>query len=255
MSRGGNVNAQNQIHGKKLLSIPVGGQTKNLIVLRGNGTTRLFEGHPLVETLNKEHGTGLSVISPKVADAALNTADTCRHLRGDFAVDAAIAYERYGARLGKEIVFVTRSGSAVVLATGKHEGKENVALVALGLSSADFKKDGRYTILDIHENRLIAVPDFPSRDPTRNSYYLPHAETGVPHGGEVEQSTDTRFLVGTGEYSPYVGLLTSISDIYGSLLHSVCAFHEPFAELGVVAEVPDADVPKIQALLNKQNGV
>ena len=114
------MGAQTQIHGKELLRISVQGQPKNLIVLRGNGTTRLFEGHSLVEALNKEHGMGLTVISHPVADVALNVGETWKSLPA-FVVNASIAYEKPETKLGKEIIFSAEGEPRVVLATGKYK--------------------------------------------------------------------------------------------------------------------------------------
>jgi len=240
---------QTHIHGKELLKVQAGGQTKNLIVLRGNGTTRLFEGHPLVETLNKEHGTGLTVVSHSVADIALNVGETWQKLPA-FAVDASIAYEKPGTRLGKEIVFSVQGEPRVVLAIGKYKGERDIALVTLGLTSADFKKDGNSFVLDIPENRLVVVPNFPGPD----GWYMPHAETGVPHGKKVEGSSDARYLYRLND-SSYVGLLARGRGSFGGVRRSVFLGGRASGRFGVVAEVPDADVPKIQALLNNQNEV
>ena len=65
------MGAQNQVHGKELLKVQVRGETRNLLVLRGNGSTRLFDAHPLVEGFNAENGTSLKVVSHPVADVAL----------------------------------------------------------------------------------------------------------------------------------------------------------------------------------------
>jgi hypothetical protein len=208
-----------------------------------------------VEALNKEHGMGLTVISHPVADVALNVGETWRSLPA-FVVNASIAYEKPGTRLGKEIVFSAEGEPRVVLATGKYKGELDVALVTLGVSSADFKKDGNSFVLDIPESRLVVVPNFPGPD----GWYLPHAETGVPHGKEVKSSSDVRYLYRLND-SSYVGLLVrydiSASDIHWhpsdysqcccdwQVVGAVCRASDRF---GVVAEVPEGDAAKIQAL-------
>jgi hypothetical protein len=230
-----------QIHGKELLKIQVQGQPKNLVVLRGNGSTKLFDAHPLVEGFNAEHSTKLTVVSHKVADVILTVGGTWRRLRA-FAVDASIAYETPGTKLGKEIVFSAKNEPRVVLATGKFKGEKNVALVSLGLASTEFKKDGNSITLDIPENRLILVPNFPGP----NGFYLPHAETGVPHDEQVDQSSDARCLYRND--SSYVGLLVRYV-YFHSYRQNVLASRRASCRLGVVAEVPEGDIAKIEKLI------
>lgn len=232
-----------KIHGRELLRVQVDGQTKNLVVLRGNDSTRLFEAHPLVEGFNREHGTNLTVISHEVAEVAQTVEETWRVLPA-YAVDASIAYEMPGTKLGKEIVFSADGEPRIVLATGKYKGEKNVALVALGLTSVDFKRDEDSIVLDIPESRLIVVPNFP----VSGDWYMPHAETGVPHGNKVAQSSDARHLYRL-DYSSYVGLLVRYG---GSRWRDVGASFRASYCRGVVAEVPEGDVAKITSLLSVQ---
>ncbi len=143
--------------------------------------------------------------------------------------------------MGNEIVFAAERGPRVVLATGKYKGERDVALVALGLSALDFKPDGDSIVLDIHEDRLIVVRDFPGLD----GYYLPHPETGVPQGRQIGPISDSRYLYSlTG--SSYVGLLVR------NFTHSkryVNAAYRASNRLGVVAEVPEYDVGLINVLI------
>jgi hypothetical protein len=239
------MGAQNQVHGKELLKVQVQGQPKNLVILRDNGSTKLFDAHPLVEGFNAEHGTNLTVVSHKVADVALTVGGTWRRMPV-FAVDASIAYEKSGTKLGKEIVFSAQGEPKIALATGKFKGEKDVALVALGVTSADFKKDGNSFVLDVPENRLISVPNFPGSD----GWYMPHAETGVPQGRQVGQSSDARYLYRLDD-SSYVGLLVrnGIYYDYHYNRQGVYANRRASYRLGVVAEVPDADIAKIEAIL------
>ena len=231
-----------QIHGKELLKVQVAGQIKNVVVLRGNGSTRLFDAHPLVEGFNAEHGTNLIVISHKVADVAQTVGETWRSLPA-YAVDASIAYEKLGTKLGKEVIFSADGEPKVVLATGKYKGGRDVALVAMGISSTDFKKDGNSLTLDIPESRLIVVPNFSGPD----GWYMPHAETGVPTGNKVAQSSDARYLYKLND-SSYVGLLVRGVDYLGR--RGVGAYCRASFRVGVVAEVPEGDVTKIVSLLS-----
>jgi len=271
------MRAQKIIFGKELLKVPVEGQMKHLVVLRDAESTGLFDAHPLVEDFNAKQGTGITVISHKVANAALTNEDTWKRLRKslniNLVVDAAIAYEKSGRELGAEIVFSDTLSfriegghiippssdyldtgavlSRVVLATGKYRGAPpNVALVALGLRSTDFQKDGHEIRLVLSDERLIAVSDFPGKSAVDFPNYMPHPETGVPHGEIVGYGKESRSIYHT-PHSSYVGLLTRMGgDQYGR--RSVSAINHASELFGVVAEVPDADVPKIEGLIGKR---
>lgn len=156
----------------------------------------------------------------------------------------SIAYENPGTKLGNEVVFAANDEPRVVLATHKYKGEMDVALVALDVTSADFKKDRDVITLDIPENRLVVVPDFPRLD----GWYMPHAETGVPHGRKVEESTDARYLYrSTG--SSYVGLWVYNNIYYCKRRQCVYVVCRASDELGVVAEVPKVDIAKIKELI------
>lgn len=231
-----------RIHGKELMELQVNGQSKNIMVLRGEASTRLFRAHPLVETFNARHGTGLSVISHEVADIALTLGETWRSLPA-FAADAAIAYEKPGVKLRGEIDFPARGRPRILLATGKYRGEKDIALVALGLSPADFKKDGTSSVLDIPENRLVAVPDFPAS----RGWFMPHAGTGVPHGEEVGIRPDARYLYRINDSSCVSLLVRHVYDFESRRV--VDTLYGPSDGFGVVVEVPKADVPKIRRLI------
>ena len=178
----------------------------------------------------------------KVADAALTVGEAWGRLPA-FAVDAVIAYGKPGARLDEGVEFSVEGMPSVVLATGRYKGRTDVGLVALGLSPADIKDDGKSVILDIPDDRLIEVPDFPSSD----GWYMPHERTGVPHGKGVKASEEARFLWRLDD-SPYVGLLVRSAErlnrrsIYASCVAS--------ARFGVVAEVPERDAMIFEADTN-----
>ncbi len=54
-----------QIDGKEIIKVQVEGQTKNILVLRNERSTKLFEVHSLVEEFNRKNETGIKVISHK----------------------------------------------------------------------------------------------------------------------------------------------------------------------------------------------
>ncbi|MFH1221455.1 MAG: hypothetical protein V1492_00030 [Candidatus Micrarchaeota archaeon] len=262
--------AQTQFHGKELVKMQVQDQPKNLLVLRRSRTTRLFDVHPLVEAFNAEHGTNLKVVSHKVADVALTVGETWRRIvsGAGFVVDASIAFEKRGAKLGKEMIFFAQDEPRVVLATGRYKGEKDVALVTKGLTYADvaYTINGKQRTLQellqaegidyllalsmrevseirqlMTDDRLILVPNFSGP----SGWYTPHSETGVPHGRKVDASSDARYLYRLND-SSYVGLLVRFG---GCGRRSIDAYYWPSYGFGVVAEVPEADAPKIEALL------
>lgn len=231
-----------QIHGNKLLKFRHKGENKNLLVLRGNRSTNLFDVHPLVEEFNSEHGTRLKVVSHDVADTACTVGETWESLPA-FVVDALVAYEKPHTSLGKEIVLSVDGEPRVVLATGKCQGEKDVALVTLRLTPADFQKDGNSLTLDIPDSRLIIVSNFPGS----SGWYMPHAKTGVPHGGEVCQSPDARYLHRL-KISSYAGFLVRGGSFSGR--QYVIAYFRASDRLAVVAEVPEIDVAKVELLIS-----
>ncbi len=250
------------LHATGLLSVQVRGKTKNLVVIRGNRSTRstgLFNVHPLVERFNSRYRTHLKVVSPQVADAALAAGVLSE--RPEFLVDVSIAYEKHGAKLGKEVVFAPRGAPKVVLATGKYQGENRAALATLGLSTADvaytiegkqrtlkemLQRDGTERLLKtslrtvseiqllIPDTRLVIVLDFPGQD----GWYALHTETWVPHGTKVASYSVAACLFHRLNGS-YVGIVAR----YG---RSILAYHRASHWFQVVAEVPAEDIAAMQ---------
>jgi len=256
-----------QVHGKELIRLQFRDQShrsnrvkyvlrylrskkhsRNLVVLSGDHSTSIFDAHQTVEAFNTRHRTNLRVLPHNVADFALNVGDTWRRLASSmgFIVDATIAYEKPGTKLGEEIVFSLEAEPKVVMATGKYKGEKDVALVTLGLSANDFKKEDNLVVLDISDDRLIVVPNFPAN----SGWYMPHNRTGVPHGREVEESLDARYL-SRWYRSSYVGSLVRKSCACGCELRQyVKASSKKSWKQALVAEVPEGDTAKIEELLN-----
>ena len=237
-----------QVHGKELVGLQFRDQTRNIVILSGRDSTSAFDAHQTVESFNTRHGTNLRIVPHNVADFALSVGDTWRSLAScfGFTVDATIAHEKPGTKLGEKIVFSLEGEPKVVMATGKYKGEKDVALVTLGLSANDFKKEDNSIVLDISDDRLIVVPNFPAE----SGWYMPHNRTGVPHGREVEESLDARYL-NKNYRSSYVGPLVRSVDADGcNLRQYVVAFSKASWKYAVVAEVPEGDTAKIEALLN-----
>jgi hypothetical protein len=270
---------QTEFRGKELLKVTVRGQPKNLLVLRGVGSNELFKTHLLVETINRKHGTGLTVVSHEAADVALTGAGAWKN-PPNFAVDAFIAYEKPGVRLGREIRPLVHGKPPadgepnVVLETGRYDGETDVALIAMRLAPADLaytlgsvtrtlaellnewdpgwlealsSRDVNEIRVLVPDGRLMVVPDFPRY----SGWYMQDPSTGIPSGTQVfHRCPDARCLYRLN--SPYVGLPVR-GDYFRGDRYGILALWEMSYRLGVVAEVPDADVPKIQALIDRQN--
>ncbi len=236
-----------EIQGEGLIRVEFRGHARDLLILRGRNSTGIFDTHATVESFNAAHGTALRVVPPDVADVALNAGESWRSLAPcfSFAVDASIAYEKPGTRLGEEIVCSLAGEPRVALATGKYAGEKNIALAAIGLSAKDFRKEGNGIVLDISDDRLIPIPDFPAQ----SGWYTPHDLTGVPHGKEVEEGPAARYLQRWGN-SSYAGLLVREVDAEGcDLRQYVDANSKASWKRAVVAEVPERDAGKITAML------
>ncbi len=243
---------------KRIVRILHKDEPRYLVVLahdEGAKAPRAFEVHPLIEEFNRIHGTDLKVIPHDLADNALNSMNGIEPWAytieaGVFVVDSAIAYEIASRKLGSEVVFNSEDGHRVVLATGPYKGERRIALVAQGLACKDFKTDGRTIHLDIAPERLIMVPRFPVTCNERRltpGEYLPDGRTGIPCGEMVEPSLDSRIL--WRENSSYVGLIGRMSGVAGEDWKFVGACLMPSDQVGLVSEVSQADLPKLQALI------
>jgi hypothetical protein len=189
----------------------------------------LFDAHRKVEDFNGEHNTSFKVISPRVADHLLNKTANYGVVAAAFPspVDAAIGYEKPGCALEDEIVFTLPNDVRVILPAGRYKGEKGIALVVLGLGSADFRSDGANIMIDVAEDRLIAVPGFPAT----SGFYMPHAETTVPHGEAVEDlSNGARYLARLD--SSYAGIMVRTAG-FGGDRKVVGAASEPFDGLGI----------------------
>ncbi len=160
-------------------------------------------------------------------------------------MDASIAYENPGTRMGAEIVHPAPGEPKVTMATGKYEGEKDIALVALGLNSKDIKKEGNSIFLDITDDRLIPVPDFPAK----SGWFIPHKPTGVPHGVDVGEKPDSRYLNLWG--NSYVGLIKRRVDADGCELRQYVDVNcKASWKQAVVAEVPEKEVEKIKEFID-----
>jgi hypothetical protein len=238
---GGPVPAKIQLH-----RISYTGGAINLGILRTTAEKfPMFGIHPIVEQLNRAAGTSMRVISAALADWVLNDRDNWRILVpcAPFLVNAVIGYEEAGCKLKAWIIFECGGGSRVALPTGKYEGQDSIALIAQGLHSADFKKDGYDIVIDVPDSRLVAVPAFP---PESGDWHMPYLDTGIPHGKAGVPSADTRRpyrLPGA-----YVGIFgRGYNDLCGDR-RDVYLSYGPSDLFGAVVEISEEDVKKMSMM-------
>jgi len=241
------------MHNRELLTLQVGGQTKKLFIAKGGYYgLALDKVHSWIEGINREHGLSLRVIPHDLADSALQDVTIYNHLSPrpahSFPVDALIAYERPGIELGDRITHSYFDGFTVELATGRYRGAHG-GLVVLGLTSADFKQHRQHTFLDIPDSRLILVPNFPNE----SGWYMPHAETGIPHGEQLFYGIGShpgpaeRYLA-RADSSSYIGILARNITIKDRCSRARCVYVALSlnSHVAVVVEVNDSDIPAIK---------
>jgi len=227
----------------KTTRFEMNGKQKIVGVLRKAGTTPILDFGPSdVIRFNKQYGTDVKIIGAKTADHLLVKTDKWKDVTDAFPcpVGTAIAYEATGKKLDNEVIFAYRGNRRIILSTGKYKGEKDIALVAMDISAEDIQIDRADFRIVVPDKRLIVVPDFPSKD----GWYMPHAETLVPHGKQVERSDEARRLWRIDNGS-YVGLLVRDIDNSFYVRHDVNAFMRPDVRCGVAIEIPDTDMKKI----------
>jgi hypothetical protein len=212
------------------------------------GELRKFDGIPLLEIpalikgVNTENGTNFRLIDPLVADFLLNMTKAGNKYLDDIGdafpspVNLGIGYEKPGVKLSAEIVFSAEGEPKVLLPTGRYNGEKGIALVVPELTADDIKREGNEIIIDVPDSRLVVVPNFP----TENGWYIPYAETGIPHGEKVEASDEARFIFRLSG-SSYVGLpVRGYGRVFGGYdMQDVGADCKPSYYLGVAVEIPE----------------
>lgn len=217
----------------------------------------LSQIHSRIRDFNAEHGSGVRLIRPLVADFLFARLEsTALPIEFRFPTDAAIAYEAPGTALGKKIAYTTGSvkyesvlvdgqyrivdrrteGPRIILPTGKYEGEKGIALVAPGLSSDDFKTMENDIVIDVPDSRLIAVPAFPEK----NACYRPHSGTSVPSGAETNCGAGTLFLFRKKGACVCPIARDGLAEMEDYLRHNLYADSGPVD--GIVVEVPEKDL-------------
>ena len=209
----------------------------------GNGQSKKFHKiHPEIQRLNEEHGTGLKLIDAVFAHKMLKTKWPQMIRAFPFATDAVMAHEAPGTSFGSEITFAHHGNTTYVFPTGQYKGEKDLALVVLGLSSSDMKRDNGNVIFDVDKNRVIPVPDFPSA----SGYYKRHDKTTLPHG-EIMETPHREYARLYRTTGSYVGSIVRDADAWtlktsfgpwDEFAMVVTGSKEDFRKLGVTEE-PD----------------
>ncbi len=206
---------------------------------RKRGTTRLIEAPSAIRSFNEENGTRIAMLSHETADRILRTF-MWKGISDAFPspVDTAIAYERPGRRIRDEIVLSHREVLAsekeprVILATtGQAKGLKNVAIMVPSITADDIRKKRNSYIIEVPEERLIIVPDFPKT----NGWFEISSDTMLGLSMESSESRDRYLWRREGRY---VGLVVR-DNYYVDCNHGqmIEAYHCPNNLLGVAVEI------------------
>lgn len=205
----------------------------------------LIESHQLVAAMNREHGTSVSLVRPRLADVLLSDGSWWSFFShcSPFLTNSIIAYEAPRQRFGRNVVFDSGKGR-IIFPTGKHAGASGVALYVHSVSPSDFTKDGSDVVVQVQESRVSLIEGFPAESgaPLRNSLLVAMAGDSVPSPRTIVNSPDTARRV-MRLYSEYVGPLARSASPTGDW---PCLFMNrgPESRYGVVVEIPAADAGK-----------
>lgn len=245
----------------KVRRFSCGGCTAALGILRGREEDGLpysrlppmLEGHRLVAEFNSGHGTSLRMIQPRTADRALSDPAFWFFLGGcsPFLTDAVIAYTEPREALGPEVVFQS-GGRRIVFPACKYRGEKGIALLAWGVTCADFSTSGTDVLLDVPESRILPIRRFPSESGAAIRHPM---LTAPPSDGQALEDQLRRAVVlqpGLRRIlwrvflSSYVGPVARTSSPQGDW-HHVLANRPPSQPFGVVVEIPERDAGRFGA--------
>lgn len=233
--------------------------------------------YPAVDELNQRHGTNVKIIGPHLAEHAVCEGGEVRRTLDFgyyFLVDEALFTGRLEKPLGKSIVaeFKDKKGNkyrSTLISTGKYEGETGIALVVIGLSTADFSVDIpeigsgklvellqkvsldeivgklrriREIAIDVPDSRLIKVPNFKFWG---SNWERLHPETMIPYVGEGK-GPQRRLCSSKGRpvAGPVVRGVGSFG--YGAREDMINAQNGISVLYGVVLEIPEADIEKFK---------
>ena len=191
------------------------------------------------EALALAQKEGRLIIPNDIHDGILTKIDDRTFINQNYPVwtGTFVIYEAPDKKLGKNVIFSWKDNkveySISFEVPKKFRGKSNCALV---VEHPDFDLidlgNNKYE-LKITDEKVHQIQDFPKSD----GWYMPNAETGIPHGEAVKGSSDSRYLWRL-EDSSYLGPVARVS--YG---RDVYLYYWPSNGLGV-ALVSLAVAPK-----------
>lgn len=239
--------------------------------------------YPTVDELNETNGTKLRVVGPHLAEHLVSRKEFGERLLSAsyFLVDSALFFEKGSKPIGKSIVSEFKDGQgnkyeASLRYTGMYEGREGIALVVIGLSTADFsvhipeigggnlaalltsvsiseitekiRRGDTYiqeTHVSVSDDRLIEVPRFEFW----GSNWAPlHLKTMIPHvpksGEEVGSLRRLCLKRGKSSVGPQVRGVGPFG--YGVRENIIGTNNGISAFEGVVLEVPKTDLQKLR---------
>ncbi len=129
----------------------------------------LISIHRLLDSFNREHGTGLRLIRHDLAAELVRELGVYHNTRGGvfltksspFVTDALIAYERPGKRFGDEIV--SPYFPRLIVPTGSFKGERDAAILLTGISMDDLKTGSKETKVEAPDSKITLVKPFPGR--------------------------------------------------------------------------------------------
>lgn len=227
----------------KKTSFDLGGKQTTVGVLRESAP--LLEAPFLVRDFNQKHGTNVRLIRLEVADYLAHKTLVWNHVKDGFPspTDQILAYGDVDTPLGKEVVFKRGDEPRVIFTTGSYKGEKDIALVVKGITAEDIQRDGEDIVISVSEDRLIAVPEMARQS---HGWYVPHAETGIPHGEMRRCSADTKRL-DTISRGSFVGFTVFHIKVGYNWLPFLAADNSPSEPMGIAVEIPETDL-KNQAI-------
>ena len=215
-------------------------------ILRKYGSTKMMEAPSVVKSFNEENGTNVRLIRPTTADCLLVKTDRWKDVSDAFplTVDLAIAYEKLEQEIGDTVVWAEEGKPRVILATtGNAKGERDVAILVPDITAEDVKREGNGYVIDVPQDRLVIVPDFPHFD----DWYDTYENTTVPCVDTVYCEHEARYLNRTKSEErdkPYVGLLVRDKNYDDYDRRCVSAEYWPSDKFGVAVEIPEEDAEK-----------
>ena len=212
-----------------------GGKTVHVgIFRRFSGQALPFvEGLEAVQKFNEKHGTHLALVSRPVSKELLKIPANCDALMVccSYPTSDFVGHARRGNILRSEIAYKSEFRlPRVVMLTKQHKGSDALLYVK-GLTIADIQRDGRNWVIDVPEDRLVAVPI--------------STET---KDGEIQRSKIPPFTyVGPLFHNVWIKDYGAVYFEGGSVIR-LWPISSPRNVFGVVVEIPELDMARIHVM-------